>query len=204
MLTQDDKRPDGKFTGYTKSPRKYKYFDPPLFAIMTTCISDKDRNVNRIESENVLQNVIYYSRILTDDNQEREQYFSDMHDQFKSTDLIFFDPDNGLEIKSRKEGCIRSSKFLYWRELIATLSAEKSILVYQHFIREQGDDFIKRKSSEICEKLVVPEVLSFRTSNVVFFLIPQQKHTQYFKEKIAEAINKWDADNVFNKPESIG
>ena len=204
MLTQDDNGPDGKFTGYLSSPEKYKHYDPLLFDKMAKCISDAARNVNSIESEDVLPNAIYYSRLLTDIKGERELYFSDMHDHFKNTDLIFFDPDNGLQIESCKEGCKRSSKFLYWRELIATFGAGKSILVYQHFTREQRDDFIKRKSSEICKQLDVSEVLSFRTSNVVFFLIPQQKCTPYFKEKIAEAITIWDANNVFNKPESVG
>jgi hypothetical protein len=114
-----------------------------------------------------------------------------MHERLQGVDLIFFDPDNGLEIKSRPYGRKQSSKFLYWHELTHAFSSGKSILVYQHFIREKREQFITRLSSEFCRRLDVSKVLSFRTPHVVFFLVSQPEHAQHFEERTAVVAEQW-------------
>lgn len=191
MLTPNDNRTDGQFTRYLNSPGQWKQFDSPLFEHLADCIRDGKRHVSRIESTGVLQNAIYHRDLLSDIPEERSRYFEDMHERLQGVDLLFFDPDNGLEIKSRPYGRKQSSKFLYWHELTHAFSAGKSILLYQHFIREKREQFITRLSSELCRRLDVPEVLSFRTPHVVFFLISQPEHAQHFEERTAVVAEQW-------------
>jgi hypothetical protein len=153
------------------SPEKWKQYDYALFEHLSDCIQNGERNVSRIEATGIFQNAIYHNDLLSDIPEERNRYFESMIVRFHGVDLIFFDPDNGLEIKSRPYGRKKSSKFLYWRELTHAFNAGKSILVYQHFIREKREQFITRLSLELCSRLNAPEVLSFRTPNVVFFLV---------------------------------
>ncbi len=192
MLTPDDNRTDGQFTNYLNLPGQWKQYDPALFERLTDCIRDGERHINRIESIGVLQNALFHSDLLSDIPGERGRYFEDMHERLQGVDLVFFDPDNGLEIKSRPYGRKQSSKFLYWHELTHVFNAGKSILVYQHFIRENREQFITRLTSELCMRLNAPEVFSIRTPHVVFFLVPQSEHTQHFKERAIQLEELWN------------
>ena len=49
-------------------------------------------------------------------------------DVFADADLVFFDPDNGIEIASVKKGRKDSSKFVYLDEIGASYAAGKSAL----------------------------------------------------------------------------
>jgi hypothetical protein len=191
MLTPDDGRSDGKFIQYLESPKKWNHFDPLLFECLSACIRDGDRHVSRIESDDILPNTIFHSDPLTNIPEQRTRYFTNLLDQFRETDLIFFDPDNGLEVKSCLYGSKYSNKYLYWHELKQAFSAGKSVLIYQHFIRERRDHFIARIAKELIDQLSSPEVLSFRTAHVVFFLVPQPKHAPHFEKQADVVAERW-------------
>ena len=111
---------------------------------------------------------------------------------FQDVGLIFFDPDNGLEIKSKSLGQKDSSKYLYWSEVVKSFEMGHSILMYQHFIRENRDDFIASILQEIHIKTGSKCIISFRTSNVVFFLVSQEKQNEYFLNKAQIVLKSWD------------
>ena len=90
---------------------------------------------------------------------------------FLSVVNLFFDPDNSLEIQSKSLGQKNSSKYLYWSEVVKSFEIGHSILMSQHFIRENRDDFIASILQEIHIKTGSKRIISFRTSNVVFFLV---------------------------------
>ncbi len=118
MLTPDDKRKDGEFTDYLNNPEKWKKYNPLLFNFIKHSLNNnKSRCVSQAERGGIIQNCLFFSKQLLDDSGKRQQYFSEMGEYFDGVDLIFFDPDNGLEIKSKKNGHKYSSKFLYWDEL---------------------------------------------------------------------------------------
>ena len=191
MLTPDDSRTDGQFTRYVSSPGQWSHFDPCLFKLLGDFIRDGYRHVGRIESSGLFQNAMYHSQLLSDLPEERRLYFAKMQERLNDADLIFFDPDNGIEIKSRPYGRRQSSKFLYWHELAETFRNGKSVLMYQHFIRENREQFITRLSSEIIKRLGSDEIFSFRTAHVVFFLVPQPKHSEFFKKSADAVAYQW-------------
>ena len=192
MLTPDDTRADGKFIEYLDEPKKYKAFDPELYDFLRQCIKSQKRNILEVVNSKNFPNTVFHNAILEDDANQRKQYFSDMYKLFQDVDLIFFDPDNGLEVKSKQFGKKDSSKFLYWREVVDSYNAGRSILLYQHFIREERNKFIARLVADIRDKTGCENITYFKTSNVVFFLIAQDKHSQYFLNKAKEIASRWD------------
>jgi hypothetical protein len=96
--------------------------------------------------------------------------------------LIFFDPDNGIEVKSVPKGRKRSSKYIYWDEIVQAFDTGKSLLIYQHFPYVKRDIFIVGKSDEIKSRTGINRVYSFRTANVVFFLLPSSVERAAFFE----------------------
>ena len=191
MLTPDDARADGKFTEYLAEPNKYKKFDPDLYSFLGQCLEINTRNVLEAANSDKFPNTIFFNPILEDDAVQRKQYFSNMHRLFKDVDLIFFDPDNGLEIKSKSLGQKDSSKYLYWSEVVECYKSGHSILIYQHFIREERNKFIARMLGNIHTKTGSKNTIYFRTSNVVFFLICQDNHSQYFSNKSKTISDNW-------------
>ena len=192
MLTPDDHRTDGLLTSYIEDPTQWRHFDPELFDILKSCISQpSNRLVDWAEANQVIPAANYYPKILPSPTNERQQYFNELWEVAAGQDLIFFDPDNGIEVKSVPVGTKRSNKYLYWNELADAFARGHSFLVYQHFIRLKHEIFISQKIDHIFEKMPVSLVLAFSTAQVLFLLIPQAEQEKYFKEKSAEIGEKW-------------
>jgi hypothetical protein len=117
----------------------------------------------------------FYDEVLGDDSRSRSDYFYRLREVISGCDLVFFDPDNGLEVRSVRKGRKKSSKYLYWDELRDAFQAGASVLVYQHFKREERQRFIARTAMEIRAETGCRRVTVIRTAHVAFFLMLHDK-----------------------------
>jgi len=155
VLTEDDSRNDGGRIRYLEQPETWQKYDPIVFRHLKKSVLDNGiRDVNIIEQANVLKNCRFYSEIIQDDMFQRDQYFSRFFKFAEGADLIFFDPDNGLEVKSVPRGKKKSSKYIYWSEVKASYKSGQSIMLYQHFPRKPRDSFVVWPRSS--KQLLVP------------------------------------------------
>jgi len=192
LLTSNDARNDGTFIEYLDEPEIWRAYDPIVFDSLKEHIDVRNgRDIGRVESSAVLPNTLFHSDVLSDEIAERRKYFAEMRKEFRDCDLVFFDPDNGLEIKSRPIGSKDSSKFLGWNELAQTYRDGHSVLVYQHFIRAKRDVFVDRIATEIIERIGVDEVLAFRTPQTVFLLASRAKDIAHFDGQAEEIAQRW-------------
>jgi len=192
MLTADDGRADGNFTAFLSKPQAWRKYDPPLFDLLHKwVVSDRSRNVTLAQNANLLPEAEFYSEFLTDSRDKREKYFKEMKEKFTACNLIFFDPDNGVEIKSAAKGRRNSSKYVYWDELGETYQAGHSILIYQHFRREERMPFIDHTIMKFQARLNPYKIYWFRTSQVVYFLCAQEKHADTLAVRVAALTEQW-------------
>lgn len=192
MLTEPDGRTDGKFLHYLHQPKKHRHRDPNLFDWLQQVIGvEKERRTARIEASTLLGAALFKPEILSDHEGKRDDYFSECSTRFAGCDLIFFDPDNGLEIKSTQRGHKDSCKFLYWEEVCGTFEAGSSVLIYQHFIREQRDGFIARMAGELERRTKAAAVFSYRTPHVLFLLASHEKHAAGFRKQLGPVQAFW-------------
>lgn len=193
MLTPNDDSTDGNIIGYLANQEKWSSYDPQLFqAISTLLENNKKREVGLIETSNILNSCNFHASHIPDSRVERDTWFKELMENTKDNELVFLDPDNGLEIKSKKYGNKDSSKFLFYHEVNDLLKNGKSLLIYQHFIREKRDIFISRLLTtlqEISEDSVVVE--AFSTSNVVFLLVLQSNHKHIHQPLIDLVEKQW-------------
>ena len=132
MLTESDGKSDGKFLAYLDQPTAHRGRDPELFDWLRGVVRiEQDRRIARIEATQLLGSALFHSRILVDCINERNRYVAEYTARFAYCDLVFFDPDNGLQIKTTAFGRENSFKFLFWDELIRAFAAGSSVLVYQ-------------------------------------------------------------------------
>jgi hypothetical protein len=193
MLTAEDERRDGKRIDYLDHPNKWKKYDPQLFDLLLPCLNDPDkRNVSRATEAEIVPGAKYHTKLLTDNTAERERYFQEFMTLAQTCDLSFFDPDNGLEIKSRPIGRRNSCKYLFWRELQQAWAEGQSLLLYQHFPRVERQKFIETVVTSAQQELNVSDVIIYRTDYVVFALIPQAWHKAYYLQQSQVVEQIWD------------
>lgn len=192
ILTEDDDSGDGRRIGYLSQPEEWREHDPEVFdhlqlQVLQHCI----RSVDAIESADVLPNCRFYSALVRDDMEARQHYFYELLKFAKGSQLVFFDPDNGLEVKSVPSGRKNSSKYIYWEEIKQAFAAGHSLLIYQHLPRKPRVPFITQLVDKFRATTGVRNVLSYCTSHVVFFLLPQAYHEEHFKERSNVVVETW-------------
>lgn len=192
MLTEDDERSDGKFVQYLSSPNLWRKYDEPVFDLLAQLVlSENSRRVHNLKQHNILPNTTFYSEILADDRQARERYFDQLNPLAKQTDVVFFDPDNGLEVKSVQYGRRNSSKYIYWQEIVSTYEAGCSVLFYQHFARQSRDVFVSNIANELLTRTSTPEVVSIRTPHSVYFFALQPQHRETVNACMETLTGRW-------------
>lgn len=171
MLTPDDKRPDGRKIQYLSQPTEWMAHDPDLFNHVSRAIGLPDgRNLRHIEGTTHIENAKFFDDIVPDSCVDRAVWFKKMLASLKGSDLVFFDPDNGIEVQSKSIGQRDSSKYIYWKELTETWGDAEALLVYQHFPRVKRSSYIPARVEEMQSHLPNSSVIPLRSSNVLFLL----------------------------------
>lgn len=192
MLTPDDGSTDGKFISYLDNPKKWAHHDPVLFQKLKDLEdSNQQRRVHMIEATDLIRNAGYFSTTVPDTALERSSWFKSLMDEARGHDFVFLDPDNGLEVKSRPYGTKNSSKFLYWREVEVLWSSGKSLLIYQHFIREKRTEFIQRMLEALRGAPPGSFVEAFSTPHVVFLMALQPSHHSIHRPVVDNVQERW-------------
>lgn len=194
MLTPDDASSDGKFTDYLSKPSQWRSHDRELYEELQRLMNQNvSRKVALIEQTKLLTGASYFSRIVPDSFNNRVSWSEELLSKAEDFDLVFLDPDNGLEVKSKPYGRKGSSKYLYLREVNSLWTQRKSLLIYQHFCRLERTIFIERIKQSLYENAKGSFVSAFATPHVVFFLVLQPEH-QIHQGTIATNVHRnWGA-----------
>jgi hypothetical protein len=134
----------------------------------------------------------YFSSILPDERGPRRSYFERFWTTVRPESLLFFDPDNGLDVKSVPKGRKNSAKYLYWDELAEALGRGHSAVVYQHFPRLPRDRYVASLLERV--RQATPEHSSCALcSPRVAYLISSAPHDHPGLMDAARAIERrWD------------
>jgi hypothetical protein len=182
---------------YLLQPEKFRYLDPELSEWLGQVVGEKNgRRTARIETSEMLGFATFQSRILTDNMSERKEYYADCAAKFADCDLVFLDPDNGIEISSVPRGRKNSCKYVYWEEVRRMFSAGASVLIYQHFKREERVKFTIRMAEELRRRTSPDAIFSFRTPHVLFLLAAHERHTPIFRKGLAVIHSNWGPKEI--------
>lgn len=192
MLTPDDGSTDGKFTAYLEQPKVWRAHDSALFDGLKGFISGgQPRSVRLIEATHLLPGARYHSDIVPEAALKRDEWFQSLLTAAALSELVFLDPDNGLEIQSCRYGRKNSSKFAYWKEVEAIWKAGKSLLIYQHFIREKRPFFVQRMLRALEDRAPESCVAGFSTASVLFLLALQPAHRKHHNAIVSAVQARW-------------
>jgi hypothetical protein len=184
---------DGKHIGYlkrtAKNERRFRSCDAELYDALVRIVST-DRSVSNIESAGVLPaDTCYFNDELALSEfrtfgsswartSARQKWLSRSLECVKDCDLLFLDPDNGLEVPSVEIHHQRAPKYVFFEELktFASLDGLKTLIVYQHLCRngcaaEQIDGRTQEIKDQLGDERAVLPVVYRRGTQRVFFII---------------------------------
>lgn len=205
MLTPDDGGRDGGLRSYLQDPQTWRTYDPELFDGLAGLLRSAPRpSVSLIEGSKLLPRSFYYSAVVPDARPERDDWRQGLLRAATGADLVFLDPDNGIEVPSRPVGRRGSSKYVTWQEVEELWSAGYSLLIYQHFRREKRETFAQRLVSELGRRTGAQFTKAFRTPHVLFLLVAQDRHVEQLERGVERLSDRWrgqiDAMGLANKP----
>jgi hypothetical protein len=192
MLTHDDGGRDGSLRAYLDRPEIWAKYDPELFAGLAHLLGSATQpSVSLIEATSLLPRASYHSAVVPDDRRGRDLWREGLLCAASGTDLVFVDPDNGIEVTSKPVGRKDSAKYVTWSEIEALWNLRCSILIYQHFRREPREPFASRMAWELRDHSGAPWVEALRTPHVLFLLAAQERHEAQLREALALVHRRW-------------
>ena len=191
MLTPDDSGPDGRFTDYAADPTRWREYDPPLFDHLADALSRNARNVTEFETSGLLPDASFFRDVVPDDHHMRVAFSDRLTSTLQGNDLVFLDPDNGIEVSSKPAGRKGSRKFVLWRELHRLFEVGTSLLIYQHYPRKPRQQFHIDLCDEFMTRLGCSGVSIIATSNVAFILAAHERHQGILESNAAALEEEW-------------
>lgn len=205
---KDEKNKDGKFTGYLDSIDNR--LDPELSKSLKIIISNpKTRTIRSIESSDILpSNTIFFSEEIPLETKRFEWHDKSLQ-SLKECDVIFYDPDNGLEINSIGKLHPKAVKYVYFDEIRETYKNGKSIVIYQHTNRStNANNQINIRVDQLSDCLSINKkdirvVLSSSGTTRYFLIIKQPKHAENIDSNSNFPNNKYLKIVNLNKENNI-
>jgi hypothetical protein len=198
MLTPDDGSRDGGRRSYLRDPDTWMRYDPTLFIGLAGMLrSPSVPEVSLIERSPLLPRAFYYAAVVPDARKERDEWRQGLLCAAHDADLVFVDPDNGIEVPSKPVGCKGSSKYVTWREVRDIWEMGCSVLIYQHFRRERRTTFAERLTAELRARVGARFTAAFCTPHVLFLLAAQEQNKDQFREGILLLTQRWKGKNKF-------
>lgn len=199
MLTEDDGSGDGNLTAYLNRPQEFRHLDPVLFDRLGAVIGAGRREVSAVESAQLVPCSFYFSRMLSDCNESRLAYFNDLWDALPPRALVFFDPDNGLEVKSVGRGRRGSRRYLYFDELEEAISGGHLAVVYQHFPRVQRDVYVAQQLDRIRQSLSGVQAAAVYSSRVAYLLVGESRELLELSDALGCLDTRWGGNLKFSQ-----
>lgn len=165
----ETRQDDGKYVQYLNRPQEFRAYDSALFdALQKLILTDRDRKISRIERSGILD-ASYYSAPLQGD---REAWHREALAHTVDADIVFLDPDNGLETRGMYARNGATEKHVRLDELRDYYERGQSVILYQH--RPQ------MTKKELCIQSVLDLNRDFIGADDVYILEFPRWSTRYY------------------------
>lgn len=193
---------DGGHVEYLQDPR-FKDCDPDLLSKLSRVVHSTRRSIKLLQASAILpENTTYYPNIIDFDvkygsqsqrdktarQRARLEWCAEANKALLNSNVLFLDPDNGLEVASCSEyGRMRSGKYAYYEEVSRFLRDRDICVVYQHMNHTCSHiDQISSRIAELRRKVdPLGRILALQcmlySSRAYFILTSSQQHQNSVK-----------------------
>lgn len=185
LYPNENHNSDGGYISYLDAPHFY-YLDPDLLTALRNIVTKGDRGITSVLSTGILPSgTVSCAELVTVNIADRVSvkerilyraaWLERCVEQTGGCDLIFFDPDNGIETASVPKHHPRAGKYIYWNELDPFWRRGNTLLIYHHLNRtvstaQQVKALKLRFASKFDDAAIVPLIFR-RGSSRVFWLV---------------------------------
>jgi len=224
LVPDESRNADGKHTTFLRlAPAKaaeYRDCDPSLYHSLREIVDGKARHVASIRESGILPaGTVFLEEPLTFDGmphtgpaarearlKHRGDWLQRALDATAGCDVIFVDPDNGLEVKTQRH-TRRGAKHVFFDELVPYLRRGQSLVIYHHMARNRSAaDQIQQRVAQIVERLRgcdAPFGLRYgRGTARAFFVVPTKAHRTVLLERAGRfVLGPWSRHFCLVHPE---
>lgn len=193
MLTESDGGNHGGRLGYLEKPERHRHFDPDLFDALAPITAEPGRrSVASVEASGVLPGALFHSDLLPQSPDDRARYMGGCRARFAAADIVFFDPDNGIEAPSTRVGLKSALRYAFLDEIAAFYADGKSVLIYHHFSQHEKRDIqIAKRVAQLRSIASHAALWAFTTGHVLFFLLAHPESPESLALAAADACSRW-------------
>lgn len=187
---------NGQHLGYLDQPTKWRHYDPDLFDRLGRIVASGQRHVLAYEIAGILPDAVFAGDVIPTNapvaqrRQAREEWLEIVRSTLDEADMVFIDPDNGLEPDGFSHGSAKAGKSVLVAELRALARPGRCLIVYHHQTRRKGGHQAeiehwagRLRSSGFA---TVDALRASPYSPRVFFLLDAPPEVRQRAEKIAE------------------
>lgn len=149
------------------------------------------RTISALEQLGVLaEDTRFVSSLVPENSADRERWFHGACAHVNGSDLVFVDPDNGLEPPGRSPSRGPSRIHVTWSELRVLYEAGHSLVIYHHLNRERGGHELQTANRlealrASLEAKCSAWALRYRRGTArAFFVIAQQRHAAALERQV--------------------
>lgn len=194
MKTRDDSSNDGSKTKYLSSASEWSTFEPEIFDFLNKHLKSNERDLSLYEKSRHARTIDFLNEYIEDDDTRRGALGKI---QSSNSDLAFFDPDNGIEVKSTNSK--NKHKYVLWTDIETAFNSGKSVLVYQHYSRTNRNKFIEQKLRDFATRFQ-KGVFVIKVKYSVYFLLPQEDHKTSIYNALESYSSLWKNAAVVKNP----
>jgi hypothetical protein len=188
-LTRDEREStsNGKMFDYLKRPDQFRHLAPEIFDALNrifaeSCAGSGARSVAALEASGLLPDAAFYRAEVPRRDALRRQWSEELVASVGDADLVFLDPDNGIQ------GTRLSPKHVALAELSALRRPARLIIFTQQQTgRSSQVSLLARQLGSIgCKRI---EVVRFRLIAPRLYVVTD--HDEARSERIADFARKW-------------
>ena len=184
MLTAPDGGGDGAKVAYLSQPQ-WREADPELYDGLAALVRGGTRSVAAVAATALLPGASFEADLVPTGTDARTAYFEALAERAGAETLVFFDPDNGLEVKSVSKHQPGARKYVYWDELALVADSGAAVAIYQHFPRVQRLPYLQTLLGRLQVELGGEHMVFAAHSSHVAFLFAARSP---LAEELGEAV----------------
>jgi hypothetical protein len=185
----------GRAFQYLRQEKKYSDCCPRLYSAMQEIAKQVPSRLKEIESRRILpEKTIFFADpldglgALQPQDQHRRKWHSQALEKAKKADIVFLDPDNGLESQGNARNSKRASKYyLAITEVRDYVVEDKSLILYHHFHRKESHPKQIKELLKVVSLSTGVAAWGIRFGSVsprVYVVIPSARHRVKLKERL--------------------
>lgn len=211
LVPNEKNSKDGKYTKYLESTNRFanslQECNRTLYHRLRVIVN-KQRDVKEVERGKVLpRGTLFYNKLI---QEKRKSWHSEALKELESTDIIFLDPDNGIQtnrmaLMTSTGG--KAHKYVLDHEIADYYKRGQSVIVYTHRSRQKESLYkerFERVKKKISKHTTIYLLRANRYTTRDFIILIQPKHRQFLEERISDFRDSdWMKMKHFSKVEPL-